>query len=286
MPPWCGISGAISSSPASRSSQHGCDVHRQLHRRQIIEDDRPACRLRQGLQQRQRARRRDGAGAGLPVRLGQRVGWRRRDGATPIRASEPRCARGVEAPARSPRPRGGDRALGVQRLGIRACRRRPAAPQCARPRTWVSASSRPAPKLPHRRRTAPGRGHGAGGDAPVAGRGVVHRVVEAGRRDLAVVGRQRLAERVAIVAVAAGRGEHRGQLPGIALPAWPRRLPGPPPARLDREAGAAPLGRRQRLRRGHRERCATAYAGCAGQDGAARRASPSRPGPSRPMPSR
>ena len=54
--------------------------------------------------------------------------------------------------------------------------------------------------------------HGAGGDAPVAGGGVVHGVVKAGWRNLAVVAGQLLAQRVAVVAVGTGGGKNRRQL--------------------------------------------------------------------------
>jgi len=94
--------------------------------------------------------------------------------------------------------------------------------------------------------------HGVGGDAPVAGRGVVHGVVEARRRNAAVVGGQRLADGIAVVVVCAGGGEHRGQLPGIELPGRDGLLRHRQ-RDLDRDAGAAAFGRRQRLRRGHRE---------------------------------
>ena len=61
---------------------------------------------------------------------------------------------------------------------------------------------------------AGGRVVAAHGDVPVAGRRVVHRVREAGRRHQPVGPggmRQRLAQGVAVGAVAAGGGEHRGQ---------------------------------------------------------------------------
>ncbi|OMP13390.1 hypothetical protein COLO4_01772 [Corchorus olitorius] len=61
-----------------------------------------------------------------------------------------------------------------------------------------------------------GRRHRVRGDAPVAGRRVVHGVVEARRRQFAIVASQRLADGVAVVAVAARRAEDRGQRGGIA----------------------------------------------------------------------
>ncbi|KFB66759.1 MAG: hypothetical protein CAPSK01_003697 [Candidatus Accumulibacter vicinus] len=94
------------------------------------------------------------------------------------------------------------------------------------------------------------RGHRAGGDAPVAGGGVMHRVVKAGRRNPAVVGRQLLAQRVTVVAIGTGGREHRGQgadvgfgMGGGFQPKCERQL--------DDAAGAPALGRWQNVR--HRQ---------------------------------
>ena len=143
------------------------------------------------------------------------------------------------------------------------------------------------PTVPRRswRRMRTGRSmrDGAGGDAPIAGGGVVHGIGEACRRNLAASQRQRLADFVAIVAVAAGRGEHARQL-----------------ARA--RAGARGRFRaRPRARASRRGRCAAARSagsseGTGSTVGAGRRlaarqhggrvaASYRVPGPSTPMPS-
>src|SRR4029077_18133749 len=56
------------------------------------------------------------------------------------------------------------------------------------------------------------RRRGGGGDAPVAGGDIVHRVVKSRRRDLPIGTRQSLADLVAVEAIAAGGGEHRRQI--------------------------------------------------------------------------
>ena len=58
--------------------------------------------------------------------------------------------------------------------------------------------------------------HRPGGDAPVAGDGVMYGVVEACGRDLAVFARQLFAQGVAVVPVGARGGEHRGQRGRVA----------------------------------------------------------------------
>ena len=75
------------------------------------------------------------------------------------------------------------------------------------------------------------RGHGAarrmaaGGDGPVAGGGVVHRVVKARRRDRRRLGRERRAHVVVDREVAVRRGEDRGQRrPGRGRKRAPRAL--------------------------------------------------------------
>ena len=74
-----------------------------------------------------------------------------------------------------------------------ACRSRPAARPARPRRSCSSASSRPCAKLASKALIAVVALHAAGADGPVAGGGVVHRVVELGRRHRARVGRQRRA---------------------------------------------------------------------------------------------
>ena len=54
-------------------------------------------------------------------------------------------------------------------------------------------------------------GHRAGGDAPVAGGGVMHRIVKAGRGDLPVIRGEHFTDGVTVFPVAARRGKHAGQ---------------------------------------------------------------------------
>ena len=63
----------------------------------------------------------------------------------------------------------------------------------------------------------------AGGDGPVAGGGVVHRVVKAGRRDRRRLGRERRAHVVVDREVAVRRGEDRGQRCRVAAGSAHRR---------------------------------------------------------------
>jgi len=58
-------------------------------------------------------------------------------------------------------------------------------------------------------------GHGCRADAPIARRRVVHGVGKSSRRYLAAGERQRLAEFVTVLSVAAGRGEHAGEPCGV-----------------------------------------------------------------------
>lgn len=82
------------------------------------------------------------------------------------------------------------------------------------------------------------------GDAPVAGRRVVHGVVEARGRELAVVAGQGFADRVAVVAVAARRTEHRRERGRIA-PATGDRFAPHGQCKLDDRPRAAALDGRQ-----------------------------------------
>ena len=82
--------------------------------------------------------------------------------------------------------------------------------------TWSAASSSPAANV-----AARGADRGRGGvavrrDGPVAGRRVVHGIVEADRRELARIRGERLAHRVGNREVAVRRCEHAGQRRGIA----------------------------------------------------------------------
>ena len=113
-------------------------------------------------------------------------------------------------------------------------------------------------------REAIGGMHGAGGDAPVARRRVVHRVVEARGRDHAVVGSERLADRVAVLAVAAGGGEDCHQVARIAPGSGCGLEPG---GKRKAHAFARPpaLGRGQRFR-GRQDRGPGGEPGAPGED--------------------
>ncbi len=87
----------------------------------------------------------------------------------------------------------------------------------------------------------------AGRDAPVAGRRVVHRVVEARRRHVAGGAGERLADLVQHLAAPGGAGEHRRQLVRAGA-ARRERLGADVQRELDQVAAAAPLRRRQDLR--------------------------------------
>jgi hypothetical protein len=76
----------------------------------------------------------------------------------------------------------------------------------------------------------------------------MHGIGEAGRRDLAVVGGQLLAQCVAVVAVGAGGGEHRGQRRGVGAGRGDGFHAGGQ-RQLDDAAGAPPFGGRQHRRR-------------------------------------
>ena len=92
------------------------------------------------------------------------------------------------------------------------------------------------------------RRHAAGADGPVAHRRVVHRVVELDRRQQLRIARERAAHVVVDAEVAVRRGEHAGQVGGVAARAGDRG--GRDLERQRHRVGrAAPLGRRQHLRR-------------------------------------
>ncbi len=97
-------------------------------------------------------------------------------------------------------------------------------------------------------------GGSAGGDAPVAGGRVVHRVVEARGRELPLARGQRAADLVQVLAVAAGGAEDGRQLGRVgagAAAGLESCRDGDP----HRHPGAPPLGARQAGERGDDGRC-------------------------------
>ena len=156
---------------------------------------------------------------------------------TSMRASARSLASGAAVPRRTRRrsgaPRAAFRIVGVVR------------DQQGRHAIDHGLHSFPAgPRQSCRRARTVRRRHRAGRDAPVAGRCVVHGVVEARRRQLAIVARQRLADRVAILAVAARRAEHGRERRGVAS-ARGHRFVADRKRHAHDGAGAAALGRRQ-----------------------------------------
>ena len=88
------------------------------------------------------------------------------------------------------------------------------------------------------------RRHCLGGDAPVAGRGVVHGVVETGWRNLPVIAGQLFAKRVAVVAVGTGGAEDGGQRADIGF-GMGGGFKADGERQFDDAAGPAAFGRRQ-----------------------------------------
>ena len=179
---------------------------------------------------RQRERRSNGRLRAAGIERAQRLELRIRRAivGAPVRSSaivEPRAATSSAVGVRHQRHPEGvrDRPLGMQRLGIvrvvgdRARRASRSTLTCA------SASRRPAPKLPSKAQSTFDARRGAGRDTPVAGGGIVYRVVKsASARSARSAEASACADLVTVVAVAAGGGEHRSAVAQASAPALRR----------------------------------------------------------------
>ena len=237
------------------SIARACSVQRSARRRRRQASASPArASRRQRLEQRHARRHRDcprRSGRGRRERGGVALAAARRASALSCRrrrpATAPRCAS-----ARAPAPRRAGRGSASSSPARRSprCRRRPAAPACSLAATCVAASSRPAANVCSNALSAV---YGAWQPVPmrpVAGGGVVHRVVELGRRDQRRRARQRRAHVVADREVAVRRGEDAtAARPAIAPAASHARAATSSASATVSGARRRSVGREQRRRR-------------------------------------
>jgi hypothetical protein len=260
--------------------RRAADEGAQCEGRQVTEHERLLGRTaRDGFEQRQRGAP-ESRCAAHRVRLGTGA---ERPGSCRIDEFErdPRSAPGASAGASTSATPAG-RARAAAGAAARGRARRAATSRTSAPLAsdLVAASSRPAAKLPSYALSWSMRA-AADRDVPVAGRRVVDRVREAGRRKLAVGAGQRLAQHVAVAAFAAGRREHRRELLRIDAACATACVGDRHRERIDGPARPA-LGRRQAGRRRQR-RVGPCVGGSPRSTGSAAGHDTS-PGASRPMP--
>ncbi len=280
MPAASSCGGALRGPATLTSGRTGARRQRQLQavRLEVLDrQPRPACRARAPAA---------AAGSALPAR---------RCAAPRAPASSQRVERRRRRAAARDRPAPGRATAGRAAARRRRCRRS-AAPCASAPDSRHRRDEQHRPLLGdalHRRLEQPGAEAGVvgaqagrrrlrgGRDVPVTGRRVVDRIGEAGRRDQPVGAGQHLAQRMAVAAVAGRRTEHRRKRRRIER----RRvagLLGDRDRQLDDLAGAAPLGRRQPLRRRQHGRLRPPPTGRIGERGARGRPSLPNPGPTSP----